>query len=72
MDPAMMAAMQQNMGGAGGGMPGGDDFQAQFDQLGMKPEDVMKKIMDNPELAQVGRTPRKLESQPPAVATSSS
>jgi hypothetical protein len=59
-------------GGMPGGMPGGmnpemmnnmmnmqsDDFKKQFDQVGMSPDEVLKKILAEPELASAFQNPR--------------
>uniref|UniRef100_A0A7S2Z5P0 Protein TIC 40, chloroplastic n=1 Tax=Chloropicon laureae TaxID=464258 RepID=A0A7S2Z5P0_9CHLO len=49
MNPEMMNAMG-NMNDA--------DFKKQFDQVGMSPDEVLKKIMDDPQLAAAFQNPR--------------
>merc|ERR1719161_1765038 len=59
LDQAMSGNMSPDMAnmmgqaGAGAGAPGGmgADYNAQFEQMGVSPEDVMKKIMERPDLA---------------------
>ena len=57
---------QMKEGGMGAGGPGGmsmpdinsPEVQEQFAQMGMKPEDVLTKIMQDPELAQAFQNPK--------------
>lgn len=57
---------QMKEGGMGAGGPGGmsmpdinsPEVQEQFAQMGMKPEDVLTKIMQDPELAQSFQNPK--------------
>ena len=48
MNPDMMNAMNMNE----------DDMKKQFESVGMSPEEVLKKIMDDPELASAFQNPR--------------
>ena len=66
LDQAMSGNMSPDMAnmmgqaGAGAGAPGGmgADYNAQFEQMGVSPEDVMKKIMERPDLAAKFQNPK--------------
>ncbi|XP_075263523.1 uncharacterized protein LOC142355154 [Convolutriloba macropyga] len=75
----MMSQMQG--GGMPGGMPGGampdlnsPEVKEQFDQLGMSPQEVVSKILADPELAQAFQNPKvqsaimELSSNPMAIS----
>ena len=70
-NPEMRSQMEQMLQeGMPGGMPGmnpemmnmmnmnEDDMKKQFENAGMSPEEVLKKIMDDPELASAFQNPR--------------
>lgn len=70
-NPEMRGQMEQMLqSGMPGGMPGmnpemanmmnmkDDDFKKQFENVGMSPEEVLKKIMEEPELAAAFQNPR--------------
>jgi len=71
-NPEMRGQMEEMLKqGMPGGMPGGmnpdmmnamnmneDDMKKQFESVGMSPEEVLKKIMDDPELASAFQNPR--------------
>jgi len=70
----MMSQMPANAGGMGG-MPdlNSPEVKAQFDQLGMSPQEVVSKILADPELAQAFQNPKvqqaimELSSNPMAM-----
>ena len=54
MSPDMANMMNQ----AGGGVGGAGDYNQQFEQMGVSPEEVMKKIMERPDLAAKFQNPK--------------
>ncbi len=68
-NPATRAQLETMLSSGAGMAPGVSDMlkgfdmnapevQAQFDQMGMKPEDVISKIMSNPEMTVAFQNPR--------------
>jgi hypothetical protein len=68
-NPATRAQLETMLASGAGMAPGVSDMlkgfdmnapevQAQFDQMGMKPEDVISKIMSNPEMTAAFQNPR--------------